>query len=493
MNRFDEIERLLNKWKGLYQDISRLPNPRLYFYNEITNYGLNSNNNPKVYYELVEHWKQRFQNYPNLQVYESENQKGFLQFHNNHGYNNHIKIYLSLSEQDIGPGVDMIFDYLAQNNIGHLSKVAKKDRSDVIVLRIEREEDVPRVLNFINNNSYLKDKARSISPFTMQSGAAGITFDGYLSYNMTVALIIDNYFASRKESNSFNSICLDDFRRYIDEYSYRTFIDKTNLKNFSKQDEVKNEILRIKKFKPYDNNIEEKTLINYMHIFNAFKTSLNEYANYNDLINDFRNYNKESQESLTINQFSNALNKNTAQDYVEEKILDDYIYHAYNKYNQNKNKIVIAITDFLNNKYNAITRDNFYRAKFKNYLNYDKIMKITNNNIMDYVNQKIEQLHEKTSIYEQAWYATYQKYGNSQTVYAIENSLHGNFASFTNGENKLRDKLIENFDAVDVKRSIETILKTNIYPNTENIGEIVARELETKLIIENNNYKGRKR
>lgn len=493
MNRFDEIERLLEKWKQSYQDIAGLAVPKLYFYNEITNYGL-KNNESKRYYALFEYWKQRFQNYPNIKVYESENQRGFLQFNNNHGYSNHIKIYLSLPEQYLGQGVNMIFDYLAQNNIGHLSKVAQKDRSDVIVLRIEREEDVSQVLNFINNNSFLKEKARPISPFTMRSGITGVTFDGYLSYNMTVAMILNNYFASRKESKSISLISLDDLEKYTNDYYYRTFIDKSNLKDFLEQDEVKNEILRIKKFKPYENNLEEKVLINYMHIFNTFKTSLNKNTNYNDLINDFRRYNTDVKDSTIIKSFSDTLNKKVSQEVIEENLLEDYVCYAYNKYNQNKDKVIMAITGFLNNKHNAITRDNNFRNRFKANLNYNKIMKITNKNTYDYVNGKIEELNKKASLYEQACYATYQKYGNSQTVYAIEKSLNGNFSSFTNGQYKLRDKLIENFNENDVKRSIATILKSNIPQNTENIGWMVSQTIEMKLISENSkNNVGKKR
>ena len=488
MSRFEEIEILLRKWTHLYENISRLPVPRQYFYDEITNYGL-KNSGSKRYYEFFEYWKQRFENYPNLKVYESENQRGFLQFNNSHGYSNHIKIYLSLSEQYLVQGVNMIFDYLAQNNIGHVSKVAQRDRSDVLVLRIEREEDVPQVLDFINSNSFLKENARPISPFTMRSDNVGITFDGYLSYNMTVAMILDNYFASRKESNNFNSICLDDLKNYINDYYYRTFIDNTNLKDFMELDEVKNEILRIKKFKPYENNINEKVLINYMHIFNAFKTSLNNNANYNDLINDFREYNKDVYDNASIKKFSDALNKNTLEENADEKLIEDYIFYAYNKYSQNKDKVAISILDFANSKYNAITRDNGFRNRFKENLDFNQIMRITNKSPIDYVNRKLEELNKKASLYEQACYATYKKYGYNQTVYAVEKSLNGNFSSFTNGESKLRDKLIERFNEEDVKRSIATILKNNFSNNTENIGNMVSHAIEMKIIdeISNNN------
>ena len=449
-------------------------------YDALKSYGIANYNDSITYNKLFESWEKRYENASNINVYASEQQKGFLQFSNSHYKPNHIKIYLSIPSQYLEQATNIIFDYLAQNDIGHQSKVAIRDRSDVIVLRLEDLNDVPRVLNFINSNSYLKQTSRLVNPFSMNCGITGMTYDGLLSYNMPVSLILENYFNEKRNSNSLNEISLNDFRKYVDTYYQDVFINKNKLNSFLNNEEVKNEITRIKRYKPYEKNIVEKVLINYMHVINNLNVSLNS-NNYDILMNNFKRYQNDINDQNLINSFSSSL-RNIKEKNIspEEELLKDYIRYAYNKYGQNVKDITVKLLKFISDP-KMITRDKGFRTNFKNYLNSDNIMSITNNNPYGYTNKVVDELISKSQIYEKACIYTYNKYDKGQLLYAIVKSLNNDFSGFTNSPGKLRDVLIDNFDEKDVEYSISTILMKNIDQNIEMSLQLLAQNIEDKM------------
>lgn len=105
-----------------------------------------------------------------------------------------MKIYLSFSKEDVFECVNMIFDYIDQNELSTLSKVADVRRSDEVVLRMSNVEDAKKLLEFINNNEYLSTRAKPVNPFLIKSGVAGLANDRLLSYNETLSFIIAEYF-----------------------------------------------------------------------------------------------------------------------------------------------------------------------------------------------------------------------------------------------------------------------------------------------------------
>ena len=77
----------------------------------------------------------------------------------------------------------MIFDFIERNNMKTGSKVADTIRSDEIVLRMESTDDAEKLIQFINNNPYLKENSRPTNPFLNRAGVVGVGYDDLLSYN----------------------------------------------------------------------------------------------------------------------------------------------------------------------------------------------------------------------------------------------------------------------------------------------------------------------
>ena len=69
-----------------------------YFYKELQKYGVTNYDNKAIYNYMFRYWQDRYQNIPNIDVYTSNQQPGFLQFANSHHKSNHLKMYLSLQE-----------------------------------------------------------------------------------------------------------------------------------------------------------------------------------------------------------------------------------------------------------------------------------------------------------------------------------------------------------------------------------------------------------
>ena len=459
-----------------------------YFYEELRRYGINNYNENLSYQSFFEYWEDRYKNVPNIKVYPDKRQPGFLQFANSHHKSNHLKIYLSLPAEKLQVGANLVFDYLARNNIGHQSKIAKKDRSDVVVLRLEDVNDTPRVLNFINNNKYLQESSRVINPFTMNNGIAGVTFDGLLSYNMTVALVLEKYFSERKNTNYLDSISLNDFKKYVSSFYNNTFVTKNKINEFMETTEVQKELLRLKQSRPYDNQVQEKALLNYKYVVSNIDMSLNS-NNCNDLINNYIKYKNDIDNPYAINKFSTS-NINGKEFTYSEQLLKEYVWYAYNKYGQDINKIKIAIFSYINGNRKSITRDNHFRQKFEENLTTREITRITNANPSEYVNNALEELLNKTNLYEDACVGTYKKYGEDQLTYAVAKSLNNDFSAFTNDIERLRDKLVEKVNKDEIKYCISTILASNVNQEMMNNPQELVQNIVSAVSTTNQSARG---
>ncbi len=144
------------------------------------------------------------------------------------GKSNHIKVYVPLDSNHIERGVNELFDFLDQNNIPHQSKVGRKIRFDDVVIRLTNEEDLNKLLNFVNNNKYIQEGLIKPNPFAYNENDIALACDGHLSYNATVANYILLYMKKLKEHNALDNASLKGFYNFVINYFATTFVDKRN-------------------------------------------------------------------------------------------------------------------------------------------------------------------------------------------------------------------------------------------------------------------------
>ena len=126
MNNPVEIEDFLKYYAKIYKQNPNLPIVRDTIYYGLATYGISEEEkqNKSIKY-MFPNWINHFQN-TNLHVFESDMQKGFLQFHTSTGRNTegHVKIYVTFSKEDMESCVIRIFDYINQNNFATYSKLS---------------------------------------------------------------------------------------------------------------------------------------------------------------------------------------------------------------------------------------------------------------------------------------------------------------------------------------------------------------------------------
>ena len=176
------------------------------------------------------HWEDRFRN-KNLNVYKSEYQKGFLQFNNFNPFKENVdcaKLYLSFPKDKIKESADMIFDYIEENNMPTASKIARRLRSDSIVLRMGNMDDAKKIIEYINSTPVLYKNLKRPNPFVMRSNRIGMAADDKMSYNSFVSKILSDYL-NECRLNKTKKINLNGLVNYTNNYYEDVFVNNSKL------------------------------------------------------------------------------------------------------------------------------------------------------------------------------------------------------------------------------------------------------------------------
>lgn len=188
---------------------------------------------------LFSYWINKFYHKKNTKCFVDFNWDYFCQFISSDVYygrkgdireSTHIKLYIPLDSKHIKDGANMIFDFLDQNNISHLSKIGSVIRFDDIVIRVFNESDARKIIKYINSNSYINEGLIKPNPFLYSENGIALAFDGELSCNSCLATIICEYIKNKKVSNGYNSskpITFNDFYDFM-LYMYVEIFNKDN-------------------------------------------------------------------------------------------------------------------------------------------------------------------------------------------------------------------------------------------------------------------------
>ena len=151
-----------------------------------------------------------------------------------------VKLYIPLKSDFIYQGVNLIFDFCEQNNIIHQSKVAARMRNDNVVLRIKNIDDAVKLINFVNENHYLKQGHLTPNPFCFNAGNVGLAIDNYNSYNENVSKFLANYIIYKKQTNTLSNVGINDFYNFV----ANNKLPYSNEKNKIYLEEIRNLILK---------------------------------------------------------------------------------------------------------------------------------------------------------------------------------------------------------------------------------------------------------
>ena len=163
--------------------------------------------------------------------------KYFFRFENNYKevINNgeQIKMYIPLDEEHLEKGVKDIFTFLSNNNISHISKVAKRIRFDDVVVRVSNPEDAEKLSEFVNNNEYIMEGLIEPNPFAFAHNNIAYASDGRESYNGIFSKYVELYFKERTKEGKLFDTGLIDFYRFVGNY-YNENIVRNNEEQLKK-------------------------------------------------------------------------------------------------------------------------------------------------------------------------------------------------------------------------------------------------------------------
>lgn len=465
MNRLTEIDDFLKYYASIYKSNPNLTTHRDLFYNSLMSYDCYEEFR-KSTKEMFPTWQQRY-NQSNLHAFISDLQPRFLQIWSKHNFakaSYDYKLYLNLPYENLEEGVTRIFDYLNSHNIENHSKVADVRRADEIVLRIPKKEDVIKVLNYINNDPFFLKHSKSPNPFIPRYGIVGVAYDYLESYNGVVSDLLSQYFSTKTKNKELNSISLKDFTNFVQRTYYEIFQNPKNMHQFFDQPELQN-------YTRHPN--KESQILNYQNIIKLVIKSLQG----NLLIERFitmieqckeQNIAQKELRGISDTYYNRQNNQSSPKTTREQKLLDDYIALAISMYGLKG--AAKYLESYTKGSIKSITRTNGFRRLFEQYLTPSLVLEIVDYNIDNYIVEKyLEIKKSKYDLFKTACKTTYQKYGLSQLVRAINESFTGNFNYLTeNGQERLRTRLKEQCTKEDIRNICDCILFKNTPYQTRN-------------------------
>lgn len=350
---------------------------------------------------------------------------------------NSIKLYIAVEPENLYQISSALFDFMFKENITMQSKVAKEMRSDVLVCRVFKKEDVNKINKFLNEDLNYKSNIKP-NPFILSDRNISLALDGHLSYNMVLATFIELYLESKREKNELDN---------VSDIELGLFIDET-IKNINNNKEL------LERFKVNDN----QKFLDLIRISNILKDNINN----NLSINKLYKYQK-VKDTDTVDIITQRFNEDD-----KEKIL--YVVNGLACYYSNLDEVHERIMRYIETgNINLFTRKNDIRKIVAE--NYTPSMM-------------------KCILKEMGWSAlldvsneTYQKYGYEQLVYAVDKLINENkIDSFTN-KNDARSYLGFVIPSKILKMIIDDKIKN---------GSLTSEELSNVILDNINNQENKK-
>ena len=298
MNNQERINIFLNYWAKI-----GIQNPNYSFadegainriYHELIFQGVSLEDRKVSLQSSFEYWIDYYKDNPGIDVFNTLSWPYFCQFISKdktaRNLEEHIKVYIPLDSQHIVEGAKLIFNFLTENHISHISKIGKQIRFDDIVVRLTNEIDAEKLAHFIKENAYLQEGLLQPNPFAFQKDGIAMACDGRESFNFTVASIVAIYLDDCKKRNTLSSVSYDNFYQFVKENYQKEFLfQESNL------------------FREQLNYHDDKEKLNFQYIISLMIKNQNPRFGYQDFVNHFHHSLDDKQEKKIIKEADEEL------------------------------------------------------------------------------------------------------------------------------------------------------------------------------------------
>ncbi|MGM9877554.1 MAG: hypothetical protein ACI33S_02790 [Bacilli bacterium] len=177
----------------------------------------NDHNKRHMIENLFYSWIDKFKGRNNINVFRADNWRYFCQFTNKAHLvqGKDIKMYIPIDYDHLDKGVSELFNFMSSLNMTHASKVGLDLRNDNVVVRlpINDVENAYKIIEFCNNNKYIKSGLNQTNPFVPNYNNIGLMYEEGFSYNYEMAKGIATFINRNKHRNR---VTIDDFNREFD-------------------------------------------------------------------------------------------------------------------------------------------------------------------------------------------------------------------------------------------------------------------------------------
>jgi len=416
-NRFEQIDDFLKYIASIIHD-----NPTLeltdakmhnFVFSEITKIGVVRDSDVDFSKMSFQRLSSYFEDRRNINTFIDPKYNYYLELYNNEqeafSYKEAITMYIPQRGAYLDRSARIIFDYLDNSNMVHISRIAKDERNDNIFIKVFNKNDAVKLLNFLSGDKQVQAGLIEANPFIYRENGIAVFCDRENSYLSVITDLICTYLRAKIINNDLTSVDSFDFLYFTEKYYNHHFVSLNDLGEVIADFNLNGTEI--------NNTFNNKIVCNIGNIIHLFIIGLNGNFDINEF---YRQYEIRNNEGFIINQANMAGKKRyfpnqiEASDYIGtiDNLFLEAIDYFKEKYHYDDNKAVEIISDFLDDgRLEHITRDEGYRDKFAKSefkTKMPRILRLANMDIYEYYITKSKVRSIKCL--KDAIYETYVKY-----------------------------------------------------------------------------------
>ena len=430
----------------------------------------------------------------NLEVFIDPRNNYFLQLQNKPELHENnvetIRLYIPQNEYNLERSARNLFDFMADSNISHISKISRYERNDDIVVQVTNMNDAIKILNYAKGDRQIQSGLLDSNPFCYSEDGIAMAFGrNGQSINTVVASLLTAYSLEKIANKKYDEMFLLDFISYTNNY-----LDH----HFNKLNDI-GEVVADFRIKKGEENTSEnnKKIANVENIIRFYLNSIYPMYNLESFNKDFL---ETSNDAKLISQANAISVKRTEKQYSIDKqfvgtidnILLDSVDTFKAKYRMDDKAALDIVKGYIEtNDYTKITRDNDTRNKYEKNDFAEKmktLLALSNSDLETYYLNK-KKIRAVQSL-EDAIMETYLKYedryeqgfeqvdGIDRSIYALKRLITTGEADGFTRNNNARANLIKNKDP---DLMFEGIIDRNNLSSEEELSN-KCREYVTKVI-----------